>query len=82
MAVSAPKINFVGGQQLTSTGAADRVSGPPSLYPPGPGEVTAVAGVMTEGEEEQGGGEGEEEIADVEPVGKTTAEFMHDCHRN
>ena len=74
VAVAAPRINFVGGQQLTSTGTADKSSGPPSLYPPGPpGATTAPAMVKSEGG--GGGGEAEEgetaqeEVAEIEPVG-------------
>ncbi|CAI8057322.1 Zinc finger RNA-binding protein [Geodia barretti] len=76
VAVSAPRINFVGGQQLTSTGAAGKSSGPPSLYPPCPGGPTAVVGptALVGGQVKTEGGEGEigagEEAVDVEPVGE------------
>ena len=79
VAVSAPRINFVGGQQLTSMGAAGKSSGPPSLYPPGPGGPTEVVGatgvlgvqVKTEGGEGEVGAQ--EEAVDVEPVGEFTS---------
>jgi hypothetical protein len=79
VAVSAPRINFVGGQQLTSMGAAGKSSGPPNLYPPGPGGPTEVVGatgvlgvqVKTEGGEGEVGAQ--EEAVDVEPVGEFTS---------
>ena len=78
--VSAPRITFVGGQQLTSTGTAEKVGGPPKMYPPGVPNATTPAQGVGEAKEEGGGGGGEggeegvgegnqEETQEVEPVG-------------
>ena len=82
VSVAAPRITFVGGQQLTSTGTAEKVGGTPKVYPPGaPNSSTTPTqgggvGVANEEGDGAGGGEGEgagevkqEETQEVEPVG-------------
>lgn len=71
LSVTAPRINFVGGQQLTSTGAAES-SGPPKLYPPGGPTVTVPDGGGTEAKKEENhGGEDNPDIThEIEPVGR------------
>lgn len=66
--VTAPRINFVGGQQLTSTGASES-SGLPKLYPPG-GPTTTTAGGVAETETQGGGEDNQEETQEIEAVGK------------
>ena len=73
--VNVPRINFVGGKQLTSTGATGSSSGPPSLYPPGPGGVVDSAPTVVvkseDGEGVEGEGVQETTTHDIEPVGKS-----------
>lgn len=66
--VSAPRINFVGGQQLTSTGASES-SASPKLYPPGGPTITAAGGGGT-GTEIPGGEDNQEEAHETEAVGR------------
>lgn len=87
--VSAPRITFVGGKQLSSTGTTESTGQPPSVYPPG-ASVPGVAGGGAAGKEEGGDGEagqkavgkgaGEEEGRegpDPEPVGMSA--FLSHC---
>lgn len=68
MNVNAPRINFVGGQQLTSTGASES-SGTPKLYPPG-GPTTTAAGGVGVGTDTPGGEDNQEEAHEIEAVGR------------
>ena len=69
ISVNAPRISFVGGQQLTSTGTPEKVGGAPSVYPPtAPTPTTAEDGGETV-KDDKPTGNGVEEMAEVEPVG-------------
>ena len=74
VSINAPRIQFVGGQQLTSTGAAEKAS--PSLYPP---TTVGGSGNTQDSGEGQGGGEGGEgDIQpEIEPVGMDTHTHTH-----
>ena len=64
--VSAPRITFVGGQKLTSTGTAESTTGPPKVYPPGAPAAAPAAAVKVE---KEGAEETAEEAPEIEPVG-------------
>ncbi len=75
--IAAPRIMFVGGQKLSSTGSLEASKEPLKMYPPG---APATAAVETGEEQEpmevdgdsipRGGGETAEEV-DPDPVGES-----------